>query len=278
MDNENKLVKLKECQLDILIELDRVCNLLNLEYCLAFGTCLGAIRHKGLIPWDDDIDICMRVTDLEILHQNADLFRKPYFLQNHDTDPEFGLMLSRLRNSNTTLIERRETHRDINHGVFVDIYPLFNSPKDGFGAKKLVVVSMIYRLFLYGVPPQNRGVWMRAGSTVLLRLVPKGVHKKIIRKCYGLMRTQKHTGYLSYLHGNYPNIRFPENMIFPVQLVQFESLSIPVASDANSYLTILYGDYMQLPPEEKRVFHHDYVCIDTEHSYRNYKGSLYCKE
>ena len=278
MENASELSKLKKCQLDIWMEFDRVCHLLNLDYCLAFGTCLGAVRHQGFIPWDDDIDVCMRIEDLEILHQHADLFKDPYFLQSHDTDPEYGLMISRLRNSNTALIEKAEAHRDINHGVFIDIYPLFHCPKSGFGAKKLVIVSMIYRLFLYGVAPKTRGTLMKAGSTVLLRLVPERLRKRIAERCYRLLRAQKPTGYFSYLLGSYVKIRLPEECFFPVRRVKFENAFPPVANDTNCYLSALYGDYMQLPPEEKRVFHHDYLCVDTEHSYRDYKGSLYCKE
>lgn len=278
MENKSELLKLQKCQLDILMEFDRVCNLLNLDYCLAFGTCLGAVRHQGFIPWDDDIDVCMRIRDFEILHQHADLFKEPYFLQSHDTDPEFGLMISRLRNSNTTLIERKEAHRDINHGVFMDIYPLFNCPKNGFGSKRLTIVSMVYRLFLYGVAPQNRGTWMKVGSTVLLRLIPKSMCKEIAMKCSQVLRSQKYTGYLSDLYGNYVKIRLPEKCLFPVRHTKFENITVSVANDTNQYLSTLYGDYMKLPPKEKRVFHHDYLFIDTEHSYRDYKGQFYCKE
>ena len=98
--------------------------------------------------------ICAYKT-LKKLQENADLFNAGYFLQHHESDSEYGLMITRLRNSNTTLIEKTEIDRDINHGIFIDIYPLFNSPKDGWGARKLIIASMVYRLMLYGVCPKT---------------------------------------------------------------------------------------------------------------------------
>ena len=277
MGNDNELVKkLQDAQLSILKELDRVCGELNLTYCLAFGTALGAVRHKGFIPWDDDIDVYMKIEDLDVLHKNTGLFGEGYFLQNHETDPEFGLMISRLRNSNTTLIENTETDRDINHGIFIDIYPLFNSPKDGAGAKKLVAASMVYRLMLYERVPQNRGTIMKVGSSILLKGVPKKPRKSIIEYCYKIMKSCPRTGFLSSLYGDEANIRYPEGWFFPVQRVPFEDMMVPVEADTDKYLTRTYGDYMQLPPEEKQQFHHNYVCIDFDKPYTEYKGIYYC--
>lgn len=281
MNNEKELEigrKLQKEQMNILAELDRVCQKLNLTYCMAFGTALGAVRHKGFIPWDDDIDVYMPIEDLEKLQENADEFGTGFFLQFAGSDPEYGLMISRLRNSNTTLIEGTEVDRDINHGIFVDIYPLFNSPKDGWGAKKLVIASMMYRLMRYGVSPQNRGAVMKAGSFVLLKVVPKKLRQKLIERTYKKMKSSPRTGYYSSLYGDEQNIRYKEETMFPVKMVPFEDIQVPVEADADTYLTQTFGDYMQLPPEEKRVFHHEYVCIDFDKPYTDYKGSMYCKE
>ena len=277
--NESELViKLQHAQKTILMELDRVCNKLDLSYCLAFGSSLGAVRHHGFIPWDDDIDVYMRVEDLEKLQANLDLFNDGFFLQHHESDSEYGLMITRLRNSKTTLIERTEVDRDINHGIFIDIYPLFNSPKDGWAAKKLIIASMVYRLMLYGVVPQNRGMVMKIGSTVLLRVIPKKVRQKLIKYSYKIMKSSAHTGYISSLYGDEVNIRYPEKWFFPVKRVPFEDIEVPVEANTDEYLKLTYGDYMQLPPPEKRIFHHGYVYIDFERPYTEFKGKEYCKE
>lgn len=277
--NESELVrKLQQAQKTILLELDRVCNKLGLSYCLAFGSSLGAVRHHGFIPWDDDIDVYMRIEELEKLQENSNLFNDGFFLQHHESDLEYGLMITRLRNSNTTLIEKTEVDRDINHGIFIDIYPLFNSPKDGWGAKKLLIASMLYRLMLYGVVPQNRGIVMKIGSTVLLRVIPKKTRQKLIKSTYKIMKSSAHTGYLSSLYGDEANIRYPEKWFFPAKRVPFEDIEVPVEANTDEYLKLTYGDYMQLPPPEKRTFHHGYAYIDFERPYVVYKGKEYCKE
>ena len=278
MTEEEKLKKLQNTQLGILKEFDRVCNILDLQYCLAFGSSLGAVRHKGFIPWDDDIDVYMRIEDLETLQKNESLFNKPFFLQYKGSDPEYGLMISRLRNSNTTLIEATEINRDINHGVFIDIYPLFNSPKEGWGAKKLVIASMIYRLMLYGVAPQNRGSLMRIGSSILLKTIPHIARNRIIDNNYRKMKSYPYTGYLSRLHGDEANLRYPYSWFFPVKRVPFEDIEAPIEAEPDKYLKLIFGDYMKLPPEEERHVHHDYACLDTEESYTCYRGKVYCKD
>ena len=277
--NDSEMIKrLQEAQLEILKELDRVCRKLRLTYCLAFGTCLGAVRHRGFIPWDDDIDVYMRVKDLEKLQRHADLFQEGFFLQFAKSDPEYGLMITRLRNSNTTLIEDTAADRDINHGIFIDIYPLFNTPKDGWRTKKLVADSRIYRLMLYGVPPKNRGTVMRIGSKVLLEVIPKPLREKMIKRAYRNMKQYKRTGYLTSLYGDQEHLIYPEKWFFPVRLTEFEDMMAPVHADTDRYLRMTYGNYMQLPPVEKRVFHHNYVCIDFEKPYTDYKGIYYCRE
>ncbi len=277
--NDKEIVKeLQQSQKRILLELDRVCKELDISYCLAFGSTLGAVRHKGFIPWDDDIDVYMFVDDMEKLQKNSDLLNEGYFLQHHKSDPEFGLMITRLRDSNTTLIEKSEVDRDINHGIFIDIYPLFNSPKGGIGAKKLLLYSMIYRLMLYGVAPQNRGRLMKLGSLFLLKVVPRRARKKIIQRSYKKMKSVDKTGYLSSLYGDEANIRYPQRWIFPVKWVPFEDIIVPIEANPKGYLTLTYGDYMQLPPPHKRVFHHGYEFVDFDKSYLEYKGKKYCKE
>lgn len=276
--DDQLIKKLQYSQLQLLKELDRVCRKLNLTYIMAFGSCLGTVRHRGFIPWDDDIDVYMRVEELEILHANADKVSEGFFLQHHGSDPEYGLMISRLRNSNTTLIEKSEEDRDINHGIFIDIYPLFNVPVNRFAFNRLVFDSMLYRLLLYGSVPHNRGTIMRIGSFVLLKILSSKRKKQILEKCYQKMKSVPHSGLLSSLYGDESRIRYREESFFPVQFLPFVDMMVPIEANYDEYLMITYGDYMKLPPIEKRVFHHNYECIDFEHSYENYRNKAYCRK
>lgn len=269
--------ELQDCQLEILEEIDRVCQENGLSYCLAYGTCIGAIRHKGFIPWDDDIDILMSAEDFEKFNALASSFRKPFFLQNRHTDKEYGLMISRVRNSNTTLIEKNEAFRDMNHGIFVDVYPLFDCPKGKFAAKSKIWNAMLYRLFLYGVPPKNRGKLMKVGSTVLLAVTPKKVRKSFLDKLYKKLLKPGESGFVSPYYGDSIKRSFPKEWFWPPVRVPFEGKSLPVPADYDSFLRKTYGDYMQLPPVEKQVVHHDFEYVDAHTPYTEYKGKYYCK-
>lgn len=283
MNDQELVKKLQDAQLDLLKELDRVCGILNIQYSVTYGTAIGALRHKGFIPWDDDVDVHMLAEDLETLKQHKDLFREKYFLQDSDSDPEYGLMITRLRNSETTLVEDTETDRDMNHGVFMDIYPMFNSPQGGFRFKRMLIASRIYRLLLYARVPKNHSAVVRAGSMFLLKVIPKGIRKSIRKRCWKTVSSCPHTGYRAcfYSYGSAEWGVIPEKWLFPAVRTPFEDFETLIGPDMDAYLRFLsmfYGDYMQLPPEEKRVFHHNYACVDTEKSYREYKGIAYCRE
>ena len=268
--------ELQACQLDIMKELERVCNENGLSFCLAYGSCLGAVRHKGFIPWDDDIDVYMSIEDFQKLNQLKDSFKDGYFLQNAQTDKEYGLMISRVRNSGTTLIEAEESHRDINHGVFVDIYPLFNVPTGRLGQKRVKFNSMIYRLMRYNVPPRNRGKLMRIGSSVLLKLTPKFIKKMLMKHTYKVLLKTKETGLISTLYGDESGTFYPKSWIFPFKNVDFEATRAPIPNDWDAYLKFTYGDYMQLPPPEKQSVHHSYAKLDLNKPYTEYRGIDYC--
>ena len=110
-------------ELDLLAEFDRVCKRLSLKYTIAYGTLLGAVRHKGFIPWNNDVDVLMLRKDYEILCAHADEFKHPYFLQNEEFDPGSGRGHGQLRNSSTTGILKSdmlngEARYSFNQGIF----------------------------------------------------------------------------------------------------------------------------------------------------------------
>lgn len=269
--------QLQDAQLCILKEIDRVCSILEIDYFLAFGTAIGAVRHQGFIPWDDDIDIYMTFEDLEKLEHHRELFSPCFFVQNSKTDPEYGLMITRIRNSNTTLIENEEINRDINHGIFVDIYPLYNAPTNKSALKAMCRWSLVGRLFLYGEPPRNHGKLMKIISIMVLKITPKAIKKGIVDKSYEKVGQYKETGFLTRARKDGKSVPvFPKDYFFPAQRVVFEDMMAPVPAKNHEILTILYGDYMKLPPEEKRVVHHNYRKVDCKNSYKKYKGVDYC--
>ena len=129
-------------QLDLFFEFKRVCEKYNLKYFLFFGSLLGAVRHNGFIPWDDDIDLGMPREDYEKLLTHADAFNTPYFLQNHKTDKCFYYSHTKLRNSNTSCINRAFKHQPFNQGMDLDIHPIDNWSLEG-GLEKFEEIKQL---------------------------------------------------------------------------------------------------------------------------------------
>jgi lipopolysaccharide cholinephosphotransferase len=179
---EYDLREVQLCQLEILKEVKRLCEENNIAYCLACGSCLGAIRHKGFIPWDDDIDIFMPYEDLLRFNQLNSKIKEPYFIQNLQTEPGYRVFTTKVRNSNTTFILNAEEKTEINQGVSIDIYPLFNSPDGKLRNLWQTVNSYVYRLLLYGEPPENHGKVIAFFAGIAMRLLPKSIMKFSFRQ------------------------------------------------------------------------------------------------
>lgn len=127
---ENHIKDLQRIELEMLLEVDRICKKYNIRYFLVAGTLLGAIRHKGFIPWDDDIDICMPVEEYRKFCKVAKTdLKKEYFLQNSDTDFS-NRWFSKVRKNNTTCIEKGYEKSKIHQGIWIDIFPLIGVKKD----------------------------------------------------------------------------------------------------------------------------------------------------
>ena len=126
-----EMKKIWAVEMDLLQEFARVCNENHLQWFAHAGTMLGAVRHHGFIPWDDDVDVIMPRNDFERLNQlGPRAFSFPYFLQNEDTDPFFAKNFTRLRNSATTaIVQDRVSYKyPFNQGVYIDVFPLDNIP------------------------------------------------------------------------------------------------------------------------------------------------------
>ena len=160
MENNKRNLQLKI--LEMVKYLDQFCKENNIEYYIIYGSCLGAVRHKGFIPWDDDFDIGMT---LENYNKFVDLCKtkldtNKYFLQTLDTDPNYYLSFAKLRDINTTLIEEKNKGISIQYGVYVDIFPIVGIPKNNFSRKMQAInrafalsanINVINNKFLYSI-------------------------------------------------------------------------------------------------------------------------------
>lgn len=279
-------------ELDLLEEFERVCNKYGLKYCADGGTLLGAIRHQGFIPWDDDLDIAMLRSDFEMLNKVAPTeFKKPYFWQTEETDKGSARGHAQLRNSDTTGIIKIEyehqKNNNFNQGIFIDIFP-FDTVIDD--EKKLAEQDLKrmklfkkYREILDLIDYFCFAPWIDETGKKHFNL------KKIARHFkYKLLNSSYATVYDQFINEitKYDNIndsKYVADLCMPLSLerirrfradfndlkeVDFEFLKIPAFVNYDRNLKMLYGDnYMKSVNTNSE---HGGLILDTDKSYEWY--------
>ncbi len=282
MENE-KIIDMKamhEVQLGNLKELDRVCKKHGIKYYLAFGTLIGAIRDNGIIPWDDDIDVVVTRADYNrLLSIDKSEWNAPYFLQSFETEPDSAITYMKVRNSNTTLIEKHLQKLDINHGISIDIYSMVNVPDNPRDRRKQLKFFKGFMLFTANQPAQNHGLFYRMASGLLLFVIPVGVRKKLRSYCEKKMLKYQNekTNECIVLAGFNGLKRTIKNEFFNKTLYhKFEDTEFPIPGGYDEWLSTRYGDYMKHPPKEQQKMKVDgFVLVDAEHPYTEYRGKYY---
>lgn len=263
MDCKEKLRALQLCELDILRVFTDVCDRLGLRYYLVGGTLLGAVRHGGFIPWDDDIDVAMPREDYDRFARIAQAELGPdYFYQSPDTDPHYFLTYAKIRKKGTFFYEERFRNARFTQGVFIDIFPLDLCPPKGPVCHLLfnVLAVMNYRGQVdsgeaYRPYTELSG---RIGYTLLRLYSPRG----LVRARRRLLRLSKRLSdgrtLASYAGAySYRGEVFPEAWFGLPRNIAFESIKSPVPRGAEQVLKQFYGDYTQLPPPSERRCHAD---------------------
>lgn len=266
---------LQKVELELLKVFKETCEKLNLNYFLVCGSCLGAARHGGFIPWDDDMDVGMYREDYnKFMEQAPALLPEGIFLQNYKSDPEFPCIFAKLRNSSTTYIEKSAVDLNINHGIYIDIFPLDGYPSDTSEQKKLARLKTVY-LYKLSCAFHLPESWK--GKLILSMFRLFGCHKrsaKTAEKYEALISKYPVKGSgLVCNHGTWYGARdyiaaeYYGNGTDAV----FEAENIRVPEKCDAYLTSLYGDWHTPPPPEKQRGHHLYEICDPERPYTHYK-------
>ena len=258
---------LQNCILNIAQYIDMVCKEQNIQYCLMGGSALGAVRHKGFIPWDDDLDIFMRPQEYEKFRAyfNSKGDRNNFYLQEWG-ESNGMVTLAKLRHNHSMLIEEDLQEWDIHQGVYVDIFILHDCP-DGKLARNN---QFLWAKYLVAKGAANRNYSRKGGiiglALKVLRLFPKRFLLNFALKqvykydgkesdnyCHFLGRAGKQTGLYS------------KKYFGSTKHIAFESIELAVPEKVEAYLKDRWGDYMKLPSlEEIKHFQHSWKWSDKE--------------
>ena len=248
-------------ELKILIEFKRICEKLSLNYFLVGGTLLGAIRHHGFIPWDDDIDVGMLRSDFEkFITLAPSELGSEYFLQTVDTDSGYAPVYAKIRLNDTEFREFGNEHVLEHRGIFIDIFPFDNVPSSKFAQRILTIfLTPIERIcmyeYSYRYPPTKSIIKLIYRS--VLYAVSKIVPKKFILNLRTSVINHWNDSSTGFMH-NWPFKITPTAYFDELIDVEFETLTFPAPKHYDEYLTLFYGDYMKIPPENERPKHSPY--------------------
>lgn len=260
--------------LDIMKVFHNVCKSQNIGYYMLGGTLLGAIRHRGFIPWDDDIDVGLPRTDYErLLNISSSCWPKNITIKTPYNSTDLIFPYSKIMDINTTLVEDRLD--GIIGGIYIDVFPL-----DGMGnIREMLKFKYGYYYWKQGLLYNNQDYGEK--RTIFRRIVQKYARLQNTMKLYNNVERfmKRESFYGSTFVGNYAGRwgarELVKREIFgEPTLYDFEGYKFFGVQDADSYLKSIYGDYMQMPPIKERKSHHHFIYVNLDLPYKDYDGSL----
>lgn len=270
-----RAVQSVEC--DILKKLLSVCQKHNLRVWMNSGSLLGAVRHHGFIPWDDDVDVMMIREDYDKLSEIApNEFQYPYFYQTAYTDTDYIFPHAQIRRSDTTAILPVTKRQKFNQGIFIDIFVydtvLENEKAQSKQCKKIAIMqsAMYWRYYWYTAKK-----WYVRCAAYLFHLLASCVnHKKWYRHMEDILRknnAQKsdYIGNIMYSYNNIKNRTFPKSDFEQTIWVPFEDFEVPIQNGYDNMLRKMYGDDYMIPQLEPS-YHGDGILFDTTKPYTEY--------
>lgn len=275
---DEQLKHLRRLELDLYHRLAAICEKHNLTFVTGFGTTLGAIRHKGFVPWDDDMDFLMPRKDFEVLVKVAPKeLEERYQLLEPRLTKGYTMNFAKLIRSDSTFIEPEDVHVKYHNGIFIDIFPMDYWPKDADRRNKVCfrcyVLARLEALATYSRPklPKNMKPMKRvlarvgcacvSGTLKLFRITTVKLYKKYLKwaTCTSPEEADNYVTDMCWCWMKKDRtmfgLQYKDKDLFTQLYVPFEDDKVPVPEKYDSYLTTAYRDYMKLPPLEKRHSH-----------------------
>ena len=252
--------KVQQTELEILLEIDKVCKKHNIKYYLYYGSLIGAVRHSGFIPWDDDIDIVLFREDYDkLMSVLASELSENFWLQNYDTDDEYWHLYAKVRKRGTLYKERNTDNiPDEKCGIWVDIFPLDNAhprrPVDK-------AINGILKTMEFAIKQKQLSVPNSEFSRRFLPFIKFWSlfsKKSLIKKEQKLLQifNKRSTPYCTNMGNVAPKApTLYKKASFGQKFINFDGEMLPVPQDYDDILTTCYGDYMKIPPENERFVH-----------------------
>lgn len=254
--------EIQQLELRILCEVDRICQKHNIHYSVAYGTMIGAVRHHGFIPWDDDLDILMLRNDYIRFKEICKIeLGENFFYQSNDTDKEYFYLFDKIRLNNTIFRESFVSRYKINHGIYIDIFPIDNVPDKKW---KRILQYYMFHFFRTGVQAKYLMISARYGKkkviSAFLRLIYLPFSLKwLYNKAHHIAMLYKHDDckMACCFFSPYKKKDIYDSSIFKEwSRCSFEDAEAGILKEYDKMLRQLYGDYMMLPPDKDRVTKH----------------------
>lgn len=273
---EEESRQLKQMLLIMLKDFSELCNTNDIEFMLGGGSCLGAIRHQGFIPWDDDLDIMMMRKDYEKLIQllESGALAEKYEYNTPSLKNDSKNTFLKIYRKGTLDNELYNENTPFPKGIFIDIFPMDSAPTNPFlqsfksiisdclmGVSTCVLYaqypSIKFKEFVSKSPSAKKRYNIRLAIGNILKIIP---HRVWVYWFDKFNSSTKSTGLTTIPTGrkHYKGEIQPTEVFIPVSYTLFEGIKCPIPGDSHTYLSSLYGDYMKLPPEDKRERHFVY--------------------
>lgn len=272
-----ELKKVQNVELYLLKEFIKICDENDLKYLIAYGTLIGVVRHKGFIPWDDDIDILMPRNDYDKFNRIASkMLPKSVFLQNYETDVNYPGGFTKLRKTESTFIEINYSKIKMNHGIYIDIFPLDYISNNSFDIKK---VKFLKKIFLLRSRAEIQVIEEESHHSKAINRILSIFSNflALIFPCFStfnynidkiLRKSEKSENMINfYAFGYDDKIIYKSKWFDNIKKAEFEGIKVNIPEDYDEILEYIYGDYMKLPPVNQRKSRHFVTNIDTDVCY-----------